>query len=308
MNKDILVAIDGSPSSANSLHYLSHLFAGDRTLSIHLLSVVPAGGTGQDWMFDVDPLRTQTPQTEQRTRRAHAYLDEAKLRLVRAGFAAEQIHYRTKTATTGISTVIHHEAQHGQHDAILVGRRGIGTVGGMFFGSTSSELIEKSHQIPLWIIDGEVVSTRFLLAVQSHPASLLAADHLAFILKDHPSAEICLYHSNSVFGSQRPARPEDFHQRWGKEWCDRYLDIENFLFYAHAQLLMDNGIPKRRITQLPTQMHLDVSADLLRQAKQHHCGTIILGRRGPESSKGLLKGVSERTLQQAQKIAIWLVG
>jgi nucleotide-binding universal stress UspA family protein len=191
---------------------------------------------------------------------------------------------------------------------MMIGRRGLGSMGNMFFGSTSAGLIEKCHKIPLWIIDGNVSSHRFLLAVQNQPASLMAADHLAFFLKDHPSAEICLYHSNSVFGRQQPAKPEAFHAQWGKAWCDQYLDLDNYLFFAHAQLLMDNGIARHRITQLPTQMHLDVSSDLLRQAKQYNCGTIAIGRRRRDGVKGQIKGVSDKTLNQAQNIAVWLAG
>ena len=308
MKKTVLVAIDGSVYSSNSLDYLIKLFDNDSSFHIHLISVVPSGGSSQDWMFDVDPLRQQSPLTEKRSRVAHRYLKNAKARLIRNGFPKDQVSYSAKTSSTSISTALHQEANQGQYDSILIGRRGIGTVGGLFFGSTSGDFIEKCHEIPMWIIDGEIVSRRFLLAVQSQPESLMAADHLAFMLQDHPRAEICLYHSNNMFGRQQPAKPEHFHPQWGEQWCEQYLDLENFLFYAHAQVLIDNGIPRNRISQLPAQMHLDVGADLLRQAKRHNCGTIVIGRRGRQVGKGLLKGVSDRAVQQAQNIAIWLVG
>ena len=307
MEKTVLVAIDGSVHSCNSLDYLAKLFGSDRNLSIHLLSVVSSGGAGKDWMFDVDPHRTQSPASEKHAHLARKHLKEAEDRLVRNGFAKEKIESRVRVAS-GICAAIRDEAERGQYDGVLIGRRGLGAMGNMFFGSTSGELIEKSPKVPLWIIDGTISSCRFLLAVQSQPASLMASDHLAFILKDHPNAEICLYHSNSVFGRQQPAKVEDFHTQWGKSWCDQYLDIDNFLFFAHTQLLVDNGIAKHRITQLPAQMHLDVSADLLRQAKQHNCGTIVIGRRSRDGGKSLIKGVSDKTLNQAQNIAIWLAG
>jgi nucleotide-binding universal stress UspA family protein len=307
MEKTILVAVDGSVYSGNSLDYLTKLFSNHRGLSIHLLSVVSSGGGGKDWMFDVDPLRAQSSGSDKRTLLARKQLKDAEDRLLRNGFAKEQITTKVKVATS-ISSAIREEAEHGHYDSVLVGRRGLGTVGNMFLGSTSSDLVEKCHKVPLWIVDGTVNASRFLLAVQSQPSSLMAADHLAFILKDHPGAEILLYHSNSVFGSQQSARVEDFYAQWGKTWCDQYLDLENFLFYAHAQLLVDNGIPRHRITQLPTQMHLDVSSDLLRQAKQHNCGTIVIGRRRRDLSRGQLKGVSDKTLKQAQNIAVWLAG
>lgn len=307
MEKTVLVAVDGSVSSSNSLDYLAKLFGSDSTLAIHLLSVVSAGGGGKDWMFDVDPHRTPSAASEKQAQLARRHLKEAEERLVRNGIARERIEARVKIAS-GISAAIREEAKRGNHDSVLIGRRGLGAMGTMFFGSTSGDLIEKCHGIPLWIVDGDVNTSRFLLAVHSHPASLMAADHLAFILKGHPNAEICLYHSNSVFGKQQPAAAEEFHAQWGKTWCDQYLDLDNFLYFAHAQLLTDNGIPRHRITQLPMQMHIDVGTDLLRQAKQYNCGTIVIGRRPRDKGKGQIKGISDRTLNQAQNIAIWLAG
>lgn len=307
MEKKILVAIDGSVSSFNSLDYLIKLFASDSALSVHLLSLVPAGGGGKDWMFEVDPYRTQTSASEKYSLLARKHLREAEDRLLRNGIAKERIESHVKVAS-GVCAAIRDEAERGHYDSVLIGRRGLGTVGSMFFGSTSGELVEKCHKIPLWIVDGNVSSHRFLLAVQNQPASLMAADHLAFILKNHPEAEICLYHSNSVFGKQQPAAAAAFHEQWGRAWCDQYLDLDNYLFYAHAQLLVDNGFARHRITQLPMQMHLDVGADLLRQAKQHGCGTIVIGRRRRDLGKAQITGVSDRTLKQAENIAIWLAG
>lgn len=307
VDKTVLVAIDGSVYSSNSLDYLIRVFNKDPNLAIHLLSIVPAGGSGESWMYDVDPLRSQSPDSEKRTRIAARYLRDARQRLIRNGFAEEKITYATAASAASTTTAIHHEANRGVYDSLLIGRRGVGMVGEMFFGSSSAQLIAKCHELPLWIIDGEVRSNRFLLAVQSMPASLMAADHLAYMLKDQPEAEICLYHSNSVFGDKTPASPEDFHGQWGREWCDEYLDIDNFLFYAHARVLMDGGIAHAKISQLPVQMHIDVGFDLLRQAKRHHCGTIVIGRRGRYASRGLFKSVSDRTMQQAHDIAVWLV-
>jgi len=307
MEKTILVAIDGSASSNNSLDYLGMLFDSDHNLAFHLLSVVAGGGSGKDWMLDVDPLRGHAPEMDPRTSQARTHLRKAVDRLGKHGIARDRIVTKVRVAAN-IGNTILDEAQRGHYDSVIVGRRGLGAMGNMFFGSVSSDLIKKCHQTPLWIVDGKVRAKRFLLAVHNHPSSLLAADHLAHMLKNLPDAEICLYRSTPVFGGQRSAKPEEFYAQWGKEWCDKYLDLDNFLFYAHFELLVEGGIARNRITQLPTQMHLDVSSDLLRQAKQHRCGAIVIGRRRRDLAKGQLKGVSDKTLKQAQNIAVCLAG
>lgn len=308
MNKKILVAIDGSVYSLNSLDYLIRLFGADENFSLHLYGVVSEAGTGQNWMYEVDPHREHTPLTERRRLTAEKYLRDAKARLLRNGFSDQQVTFEAQITSTQIATAIHHEASKGIYDALVIGRRGMGKVGELFFGSVSSFLVEKCHDIPIWIVDGEITSNRYLLAVHCKPQSLLAADHLAFMVKANPDSEILLYHSNVLFGRDQLAKPEEFYEIWGKEWCDQYLDPENYLFYAHAQVLKDNGINPRRITQLPMSRNLYVSRDLIKQAMKHKCGTIVMGRRPKASEKGLFGGVSDQTLQQAQNLAIWLVG
>ncbi len=308
MERKILVAIDGSVYSSNSLDYLIRLFQHDSDIAIHLLAIVSSAGSDQNWMFDVDPLRKQSAASDHKTRAAYKYLQDAKQKLLRNGFTEEQISLTAESSRANIPTAIHHVANHGKFDALLVGRRGMGKVGEMFFGSVSSYLLDTCHELPLWIIDGEVSSTKFLLAVHSVPESLLAADHLAFIMQADPKSEIYLYHSIKLFGAKATPPEEDFYPQWGKEWCKEHLDLENYLFYAHAQILMEGGVGKKRITQLPMQRNLDVSHDLLRQAKNHRCGTIVMGRRGRGVEKGMLGGVSDRTMQRAQDVAVWLVG
>ena len=70
MKKKILVAVDGSVYSSNSVDYLIRLFKKDPNLSLQLLSVVSAGSSDQNWMLDVDPLRGDTPAVELRKAKA----------------------------------------------------------------------------------------------------------------------------------------------------------------------------------------------------------------------------------------------
>ena len=308
MKKKILVAVDGSVYSSNSLDYLIRLFKKNTDVAITLLSIVSAGSSDQNWMLDVDPLRADTPAVELRKAKAERYLRDAGDRLLRNGFAEEQLDFTITSSAAATATSIHHQANQGIYDSLLIGRRGVGKVGEMFLGSVSADLITACHEVPLWIIDGEVTSTRFLLAVHCTPQSLRAADHLAFIMSDHPDMEICLYHSSAVFGSTQPASAEEFYDQWGENWCKEHLDLDNHLYQAHTRLLIDNGCPEKKISQILSHRDLDASHDLLRQAKKHGCGTIVIGRRERGADKGLLGGVSDRTTHQAQNMAVWLVG
>lgn len=306
--KKIMVAIDGSAYSSNSLDYLIRLFHNDTNISFHLFSVVSASSGDQNWMFEVDPLRQHSPATERKKITATRYLRDAKERLARNGFNEDNITFSAEITSAQTAVAIHHEACKGLYDALVIGRRGIGKVGEMLLGSVSAHLVDVCYEMPLWIVDGEIKSTRFLLAVHTMPKSLIAADHLGYIVKDHPDVDVMLYHSKTLFRKAPKVPLEELEQQWGKEWCDKYLDPDNYLFYAHAQVLKDHGVNAKCITQLPMKTELDASRDLIKQAKKNNCGTIVVGRRPKGSEKGIFGGVSDRTLVQAQNIALWLVG
>jgi nucleotide-binding universal stress UspA family protein len=309
MNKKILIPEDGSTYSANSTDYLIKLFKEDRNTHLHLLTVVPHGHGEKSWMLDVDPLRASTlPNNNKEVSKSCAYLRKTRDKLIRNDFSEEQITCEVKSSRGSIISTIDQEACSGDYDAILVGRRGLGVMGEMFLGSISLSLLSKCQKTSLWIIDGNITyANRFLLAVHTMPASLMAADHLAFIIRNNPEAEILLYHSRKLFGARPDILEEDFYVQWSQQWCKQHLDIDNHLFNAHTQVLVEGGIDKSRITILPMQKKLDVSHDLLNQAKQQKCGTIVLGRRGGGFSKGLFGGVTDKVTRNAQDLTIWLV-
>lgn len=309
MGKKILVPEDGSTYSANSTDYLIKLFHQDRDIHIHLLTVVPHGRGEQSWMLDVDPLRAGILSGNDKIiNESMEYLQRTKDKLIRNGLAGEQISCEVKSGRGAVISTIYQTASRGNYDALLVGRRGLGIVGEMFLGSVSLALLEKCRKIPLWIIDGNITfANRFLLAVHAMPASLMAADHLAFIVKEKPDTEILLYHSRKLFGTKPDTREKDFYPQWGQEWCKQHLDLDNHLFNAHTEVLVKGGIDKKQIKILPMQKKLDVSHDLLNQAKQRECGTIILGRRGGGFSRGLLGGVTDKVTRNAQDVTIWLI-
>ncbi len=309
MMKNILVAEDGSTYSTNSTDYLVKLFSQDSDTHIHLLTVIPHGQKEHSWMPDVDPLRTGTLSgIDKMINKAGEYLQKTKDKLMQNGFIREQITCEVKSIRGSIITTIHQTAYRGNFDALLVGRRGLGVVGEMFLGSVSLALLGKCREIPLWIIDGNITSAnRFLLAVHTMPASLMAADHLAFIIRNKPDAEILLYHSRKLFSTKSDTREEDFYPQWGQEWCKQHLDLNNHLLNAHTEVLIQGGVNKNQIKILSMQKKFDVSHDLLNQAKQQKCETIILGRRGDGFSKGLFGGVTDKVTRNAQNVTIWLI-
>ncbi|OQX05471.1 MAG: hypothetical protein BWK76_27460 [Desulfobulbaceae bacterium A2] len=304
--KKILAAVDGSAYSSQSLAYLSRLYGDDQDCDVELLHVVSASSS-QTWMLEVDPYRSRPPEVERRLLAAQRYQNEAKDRLLRHGFSEQRVCCQALATSAGVATTIQHHAASGLYDALLIGRRGVGRIGEMLFGSVSAWLLEKCFDIPLWIVDGDVQTNRFLLAVHGSTRSLFAADHLGYMLQNRGETEILLYHSSALLQTRQDLDLTILHARWGEEWCREHLDSADNLFHAHEQILRDAGIAAERIRRLPAQHNLDASHDLLRQAKKHDCGTLVIGRRGPESTRRFLSSVSQRALQQFENLAAWIV-
>lgn len=311
MLKKILIAVDGSPYSTNALRYLGQLFHHLPDINFHLLSIVPAsnlGSAARDWLSETELLNTISPATRKLLVAQKKYMQQALDTLKRLGIAEEQVHSAVRLSRQGVAEDIIHEAMQGKYDALLIGRRGLGKLQEIIMGSVSATILEKCHDVPLWIIDGQVNSCKFLVPVDGSHHSLKAIDHLAFILAENPCAEVTLFYSKAILGSHPTIEPKDFYPVWGEEWCEAHLRRPDSLFHAPQQILLDGGFPAQRIFWLETSMGFDPSRQILRQALIDDFGTIVMGRRGREVNKGIFRGVSDRVLLMAEEVAIWIVG
>jgi nucleotide-binding universal stress UspA family protein len=80
------------------------------------------------------------------------------------------------------------------------------------------------------------------------------------------------------------------------------------LYDGPKQLLIEAGIDKDRVVVLPETRTIQESTSIVTQARNHKCGTIVIGRRGPGVTKGFFGGVSNQTIRQTQNMAVWVVG
>ncbi len=311
MNKKILVAVDGSVYSFNALRYISRLFTDLEDIHVDLLCVVPTGTMmqGREWMDELDIMCTIGPQARGRLRKSKRFMEEAVLQLGRRGIASSQLTTTVKLARSGAAADIMFAAKKGLYDALLIGRRGISKVEELFMGSVSSSITESCCDIPIWIVDGKVHSRRFLMPVDGTFHSLKAADHLGFILAGNPYAEITLFHLTPLLGSQRKLQNRhNLCERWGKDWCDQHLDKEDSIYHAPEQMLIDRGVFPEKIKRHGISLGIGATRHIIRHSELDDFGTIVIGRRGKSDRSDIIKGVSDKVLQAAKHVAIWVVG
>ena len=311
MKKEILVAIDGSAYSNQALSYIVNIFKDQEDIHFHLCSMVTAGTTVMPSVADSkNSLMPDAGGKGQAKKEATAnrYLHQASEKLSQSGIAPERIQTSMKISGYNIAGTIQHTAAKDLVDSILVGRQGLNKISEMLMGSVSATLFQKCHNTPLWIIDGRVQSKGFLVPVDGSPNSLNAIDHLCHILNNRKDIHIYLFHCTSLFAKKPQCNIELFHRKWDKEWCEKHLSGGDCLFNGPRQLLLEAGIPDSQVKILPEVSGLEEAHGILREAKKHNCGTIVMGRRAAGMAKGLFGGVSDRAIKKVQDMAIWIVG
>ena len=275
MKKEILIAIDGSVYSNQSLTYIATLFYGHDDITFHLTTWITA--VASIMPSSENPNNSLIPETSSSTQKeasARRYLKKAADKLVRLGIADSRITTSLEISGYNIAAGIQQCAQKHMVDAVLVGRRGLTALEEIVMGSVSANLFKKCHSTPLWIIDGEVKSKDFLVPVDGSLHSLLAVDHLAHILSGRNDIRISLFHCTALFGKKVKCKAELFYKNWDRKWCDTYLSGTDCLFKGPQQLLKEAGIPSTKIIILPEASNLEESRGIIRQAKALNCGTI----------------------------------
>jgi len=309
MQKKILVAVDGSPSSRQAVDYAGRMNGLIQGLTVTLFHIQPPIS-----QFLLDEAkrsgRAQTELNKIAARNAEAsrgLLAGYRETLIQDGLAESAVEAATQPRNQGLAKDILDYAQNGLFDAILVGRRGISAVQQMFMGSVSAHLIENSPVIPVWLVDGNVRSTRVMAAVDGSESALRAVDHMAFMLSGNPEVRFCFFHVTPRlkdyceinFGADAGGGLDTLIAQ-GDQRC-----MDDF-FPAALAKLREAGFRKEQIETRTDTTLLSVGETILAAAREGGFGAIVMGRRG--MNKSFFGGkVSYNVSQKLSDAALWLV-
>lgn len=312
MKRKILVAVGSTDLDKITVKYLGNLFQGRHDVVFDLLSVVPIQGitASQQLLGDKDSIALSHPAALKKKAAAEINLSTLKRRLEATGFTGEQVCCDTVLSLVGVAATLLQRGQSGLYDAIILAKRDISGLQKMLSTSISTILWEKGHSMPLWIVSGKPSGRHFLVPVDCSIHTLNAVDHLGFMLQGDEEADITLFHSCSLLADKHITPRENFHEKWGKEWCDQHLrgdENGHFQFHAAEQILKENNIPAERIHCIHQQSGIEPAQMITREMKKEMYSTIVMGRRLDEE-KNIFKGVSDRVLANIDNAALWVVG
>jgi nucleotide-binding universal stress UspA family protein len=309
MQKKILVAIDDSTPSRQAVDYAGRMRELIPGLSFTLFHVQPAIS-----QFLVDEAkRSGKAQAELKAIAAcnaeasRGLLAKYRGMLMRAGVTELEVELATQPRHQGLAKDILDYAQNGLFDAVLLGRRGISSVQQMFMGSVSAHLIANSPVIPVWLVDGDVRSTRVMAAVDGSESALRAVDHMAFMLSGNPGARVCFFHVTPRLKDyceiNFKSDPGDGLETVITQGNQRCMDD----FFAVALVkLREAGFREDQVETQTAATLVGVSETILEAARDGGFGTIVMGRRGLSTSFFGGK-VSYHVSQKLSDAALWLV-
>ena len=311
MERSVLIAVDGSHNSIHPARHIARIFGQVPDFKAVLLHVIKAPPPFLVQEAKTDPKALgRLKQLEAKVKKeAQKVLDKAEEEMIRAGMPKEGIEKRSIRMTTGLAKDIVFEAQNGLFDALVVGRRGLGLVQEMILGSVSQQILDLAKSVPVWVVDGEPLGAKVLIALDGSEDSFKAVDHVGFVLAEHPEAHIHLVHVSSALADYCEFGDDSELDELELELLKKEEDYCLTHYFSRAiKMLTQAGVKRERIEVDFRVKKLDLARTILQAGEEKGSATIVVGRRGLSRLKGILLGsVSNKIIQSGRNKAVWVV-
>jgi nucleotide-binding universal stress UspA family protein len=154
---------------------------------------------------------------------------------------------------------------------------------------------------------------KLLLAVDCTSYSRRAAEYLATVAPHVPDCQVVLFsvmtgipYNNreleKLVGSA--STPPEVH---GDEDHQRELTQINTFFQEIAALLIASGFPAERLQTVAKPISRGVAQDIIDEAEETGCDTIVVGRRGLSMVREMLLGSVSSDLVHKAPLAVWVI-
>lgn len=283
-------------SNVNNLHFV--LFHAQPGISLFLLEEAQKSGKAK---MQLDRVLNKNDVA------ARKLLDNYKNEMVEMGVNSDRIECITKKRNLGFAKDILEFGLEGQYDAIVVGRRGLSRLAELYAGSVTTNIIEQSQLIPIWLVDGEVKTGGVLLAIDGSEASMRAVDHVSFILSHNPDAHLTLLH---ITGNAQQYSEIDFDEEPNPELEEIIAHAETACitqFYPQAiKRFEDAGISEDRVKLEIIKGGRRIGKAILDFAQKGKYSTVVVGRKGID--KAFFMGSASRyVINKISNGALWIV-
>ena len=309
MQKKIMLAVDDSAHSKQAINYAVTMSSAVKDLHYVIFNVQPMISSYlQDEAVKNMKAKAELDKLHKKNvEKANALLNGYKDQMVSMSVETDRIETITTPSTHGLAKDMLGFAQTKGYDAIVIGRRGLSKIQEKLMGSVTVELVEHSRVIPVWIIDGLVVSNNILVAVDGSESSLRALDHVSFMVSDNENTHLTLFHVKTGGGNFGQTALEEGSSEELEKIISRGNEKSVHEFHARGiQILKNAGIGEDRYEIQMVEKVRNVGKAVIEKAEKEDFGTIVVGRSG--ASKSFFMGsVSRYIINNTANRALWVV-
>lgn len=148
VTRRVLIGMDGSEGASHAVDFVAKILNG-QDFSAHLVNVIRetctevAGEEGEP-SAPVQPLKAEEEIVP--------VLEDAKARLLEAGFTSDRVSWRVITGVKSRAAALAEEAEKQHCETIVVGRRGLSTVKQFFIGRVSNKVVQLARKNTVWVV------------------------------------------------------------------------------------------------------------------------------------------------------------
>jgi nucleotide-binding universal stress UspA family protein len=198
LGRHLLIALSAHSKAGAGLDFITHFFTERAHISLTLFHIPTSQAAvwAEETSYEtLDVLETRAAASAGKGRKL---VEDARRRLVAAGFDPEKISERLATPQMSKGHDIVREAGGGKYDAVVLGRRAQVGLGEVMDKSVSRQMLEglcNAISFPLWICRlPEADRRNVLLCVDGSPPSERIADHVGFMLAREPGHAVTVFH------------------------------------------------------------------------------------------------------------------
>lgn len=315
--RKVLIALDGSEQALEAVRYVSQLFPPDRVQVVlfHVMSKIPES------FFDIEKipafrhkLAPVVAWAMQQEKAMQEFMETSRQLFVEQGFSNEAVTVKIQEREVGVAREIAREAQK-EYDALVVGRWGMSKLKDLVWGSVANKLVGYLVQNPIWVVGGTPRPGKYLVAMDASDEAMRAVDYTGGMLAG-TDCEVTLFNvlrgfeflSLSFEGAFVPST-EIMGSEEIKGEFERAEEAIRTVFDEASGRLEKAGLKRDQINTKIVTGATSRAKGITEEAKNGGYGTIVVGRRGLSRVAEFFMGrVSNKVLQLAKEMAVWVVG
>lgn len=157
-----LVALDGTPGSLKTIHYLNRVIRGAPHTLLTLFHVLPLASQNllrREDVQRIEKIQEDQPQlsgyfwTSEDEEKMNQSFREARSLLLEGGFSESRIRTHFGVQSSDVADVILQQAGALRCSTIVLGRRGLSRVREFFLGSVSNTVTRMARGMTVWVVD-----------------------------------------------------------------------------------------------------------------------------------------------------------